>query len=296
MTLSLTRWRSTVDSHAHICASFHSCLACGASSTRLALTPHMPSLRFLLVAPAFLCVLAACTFKPGNSDNPASAQSGTGENAGAGGVAQHNVAGAKNGSHAGAAGRTGVTHDPKSSGGSAGALASDSAGAGSTTDPSPEGDAGQPPPPCDLQGNCSTKCEDSAATCGVVSGNECEFQGFVGATAQVSCGKPSVVGTACCGACDCVPVEVYFDGTQCWQGTPQCKGRDPSQPPFMQPHPTTTPNPSFTPPSTVFGSFYPGNGGEGGNEAAGGSTGTSTAGTSSGGAPNSAAGDVGTAP
>ncbi len=256
--------------------------------------------------------MGACTINPGSAGDPASTQSETGENSGlsgAGGAKQHNTAGAKN-SRAGAAGRAGVTSDPDStdettgetggstgeSGGSVGSSAGstgetdgDSAAAGASG-----ADAG-PPPPCDLLGNCGSECAVPTVTCGVRTGAECEFKGFDGATAEVSCGKPTVVGIACCGACGCVPVEVYFDGAQCWQGIPKCEGHDPSQPPFLQPHATTTPNPSFTPPTTVVGSFSLGNGGTGGGEAVGGGGGTSSAGaadnsagTSSGGAAGSA--------
>jgi hypothetical protein len=101
-------------------------------------------------------------------------------------------------------------------------------------------------------------------TCGIESnGFACEFEGFLGATADVSCAERVVIGTACCGSCGCVPVEIYFDGTRCWQGMPLCQlpgfnGR------LFKPHRTTEPNPSFTPPP----SFYLGSGGFPGTEAA----------------------------
>jgi hypothetical protein len=124
------------------------------------------------------------------------------------------------------------------------------------------------PPPCDLNGNCSSQGDGATVTCGVVPGNECEFAGFVGATAQVAWGQAAVIGLACCGQCECVPVEVYFDGVQCWQGLPQCANNK-----FITPHPTTTPNPSFTPNKDAYGSFYLGSGGFGGSEAKQGDTG-----------------------
>ncbi|MEI9953811.1 MAG: hypothetical protein WDO74_33755 [Pseudomonadota bacterium] len=129
-----------------------------------------------------------------------------------------------------------------------------------------------------MNGSCSSKCEDTTVTCGVVStGIACEFEGFTGATAEVACGQRTVIGTACCGGCGCVPVEVYFDGAHCWQGIPKC-----TMPSFTDrlwdPHATSTPNTSFVPPS----SFYLGSGGFGGNPALAGAGGES-AGADSGG-------------
>jgi hypothetical protein len=121
------------------------------------------------------------------------------------------------------------------------------------------GEGGAPPPPCDLSGNCSSHGDGTTVTCGVVPGNECEFSGFVGATAQVAWGQAAVIGLACCGQCECIPVQVYFDGAQCWQGIPGCAENR-----FINPHPTTTPNPTFTPNPEAYGSFYLGSGGFGG--------------------------------
>jgi hypothetical protein len=50
----------------------------------------------------------------------------------------------------------------------------------------------------------------------------CEVEGFAGASAEVGCGQRAIIGTACCGECGCVPVEVFFDGKNCWQGVPTC--------------------------------------------------------------------------
>ncbi|HET7541240.1 MAG TPA: hypothetical protein VFK05_15285 [Polyangiaceae bacterium] len=140
--------------------------------------------------------------------------------------------------------------------------------------------AGTDSPPretCDLGGSCLSDCEDRSVTCGVAPSNvACEFQGFTGATAEVSCNRRVVIGTACCGACGCVPVEVYFDGTDCWQGIPECKEGVFSNR-MLFPHEPTTPNPSFTLPTDVFGSFYLGTGGFAGLDE------QSSAGTGSGG-------------
>ena len=116
------------------------------------------------------------------------------------------------------------------------------------------------PPPCDLEGSCTSNGENAQVTCGVESWHECEFIAFAGATAQVGWGQRAVVGTACCGQCECVPVEVYYDGAHCWQGIPQCNGE------LVNPHQTTTPNPSFTVNPDLLGTYYVGSGGFGGGE------------------------------
>jgi hypothetical protein len=81
-----------------------------------------------------------------------------------------------------------------------------------------------PPIDCDIDGGCVSQCSsDQSAVCAVVGqGTLCELQGFAGASVEVGCGQRAIVGTACCGECGCVPVEVYFDGKNCWQGVPTC--------------------------------------------------------------------------
>ena len=87
----------------------------------------------------------------------------------------------------------------------------------------------QVPPPqrdCDFaDGGCVSQCgaQTQTTVCAVVTPDSlCELQGFVGTSTQVACGQAAIIGTACCGACGCVPVEVFFDGTYCWEGVPTC--------------------------------------------------------------------------
>jgi hypothetical protein len=170
----------------------------------------------------------------------------------------------------------------------------DDAGAGNDADAT--SDSAETPPAsgdgvhesCEVNGSCTSKCEDKpSVTCGIEStGFACEFEGFVGATAQVACGQHVVIGMACCGGCGCVPVEVFFDGTRCWQGAPQCELPQFTNQ-FLDPHATTKPNPSFTPPS----SYFLGTGGFGGAQAADpavGNSGAANAGGGNGGASGSA--------
>jgi hypothetical protein len=114
-----------------------------------------------------------------------------------------------------------------------GAGASGSTGTQEPPDPTNEpataadagGGDGAIPTECDLDGGCVSKCIQPSAVCAVVSrGFLCELDGFVGASTEVTCGQRTVLGTACCGGCGCVPVEVFFDGTTCWQGIPACTG------------------------------------------------------------------------
>jgi len=203
-----------------------------------------------------MCSLGACTIKTDYSDSASTdteIESGGTESGGQSPV---------NTSTAGRPGAkpsaTGGKSSDESGGSSGMAIGSDAAGVGGAA-----GDDSAPPPPCDLNGNCQSNGDGATGTCGVVSGNECEFAGFVGATAQVAWGQAAVIGLACCGQCECVPVEVYFDGVQCWQGIPQCANSR-----FVLPHATTTPNPSFTPNTSAYGSFHLGSGGFGGSSAA----------------------------
>jgi hypothetical protein len=84
-------------------------------------------------------------------------------------------------------------------------------------------DSQAPPSQCDLDGGCVSQCSNQTAVCAVQSTNLlCELQGFTGASTEVACGQRAVIGTACCGECGCVTVEVFFDGTYCWQGVPTC--------------------------------------------------------------------------
>jgi hypothetical protein len=217
--------------------------------------------RFLRSASAFALLLAACSGGPGNSRDSASAHTEI-ENGGSAGSVS-----AKGNAKAGSGGRTSSKPSSRPGGSAADSEESDTglevAGMGGAA-----GDAGEPPPPCDLEGNCSSDGEGAKVTCDVQAWNECEFNGFVGATAQVGWGQRVVIGTACCGECECVPVEVYYDGALCWQGIPQCNGH------FLNPHATTVPNPSFTVRTDVYGTFYLGSGGFGGGEGVDGTGGT----------------------
>jgi len=106
----------------------------------------------------------------------------------------------------------------------AGNMAADDAG----TNDAAGADSQVPPPPgdCDFaDGGCVSQCgaQHQSTVCAVVTPDSlCELQGFVGTSAQVACGQAAIIGTACCGECGCVPVEVFFDGTYCWEGVPTC--------------------------------------------------------------------------
>ena len=78
-------------------------------------------------------------------------------------------------------------------------------------------------PECDSEGICTEGCDAPSVTC-VVGTLEigCEIKQFRGMSATVGCGRTASVGTANCGACGSVAVEVYFDGKQCWEGIPSC--------------------------------------------------------------------------
>jgi hypothetical protein len=234
------------------------------------------SLRRFLLAPA-LVALGACSTDPGNSA----------PDDGAGSAGKTASAGSSSGGPSNSRGSR-----PKAQSGDDADLASDAGGGGGEPDDVTPPAADTPVhPSCELDDTCTSQCEDEEVTCGVNStGVACEFEGFAGATAPVTCGERVIVGTACCGGCGCVPVELFFDGEHCWQGIPSCElpefnGR------LFDPHPTTAPNPSFVPD----GPFHLGEGGFGSDEGpqntAGGTTGAGGAspGNDAGNAPSTGA-------
>lgn len=105
------------------------------------------------------------------------------------------------------------------------------AGSADMPDAGADGGNGQPPPPpaqCDFaDGGCVAQCNQpqmpQVTQCSVITSTTlCELVGFVGASTQVACGQQAMIGTACCGQCGCVPVEMFYDGTYCWEGVPTC--------------------------------------------------------------------------
>ena len=249
--------------------------------------PRM-SLRLLILAPTLVCLLSSCTVVTDNPTDSTSTQTAAGSNGGTEGLNQDADPSPTSGAYAGSAGkanrgsagsagsRTTVENtDPNDENTSTTPHRAGSGGAGPVADPPKP-----PPESCDLNGTCITNCLANPVTCGVETASACEFIGFTGATAQVACGQRAVIGTACCGGCGCVPVEVFFDGTYCWQGVPRCEGGALGNK-MLYPHAPTTPaDPSYTPPRTVPGTFYLGSGGFGGSDAQGGAAGNSSGGTS----------------
>jgi hypothetical protein len=81
---------------------------------------------------------------------------------------------------------------------------------------------------CDLDGGpdggCTSSCtSDRSNICTVIlDENDCELIELAGAFATVGCGQSATVGTASCGGCGSVAVEVYYDGARCWEGIPDC--------------------------------------------------------------------------
>jgi hypothetical protein len=111
------------------------------------------------------------------------------------------------------------------------------ADAGDTADAEDPSDTIVAPNDCDIDGGCVSQCTDQSAICAVVSRDTplCELQGFVGASAELGCAQRAIIGTACCGECGCVPVEVFFDGKNCWQGVPTCTAAEWTDQ-FLSPH------------------------------------------------------------
>ncbi len=263
--------------------------------------PSLGPLRTSALALGCLIVGSAfgCSVSNVDQSEPLAASGGSGAIAGGGRASE------PGGGAGGTASRSKPTNPSAGMGGvspvgTAGAAGLAAAGTGGAADPSASGAAGapsgsEPPNDCALNDTCVSKCTVPTATCGIEAfDGYCEFAGFDGASTQVACGARAVVGTACCGGCGCVPVEVFFDGQSCWQGAPQC-----TYPAFaglmFSPHaPTPADAPPFTPPTDVPGVFQLGAGGTGagGSDAASGGIGF-VAGGSSGASAGGSAGASG---
>ena len=166
--------------------------------------------------------------------NPDTAHPANAGNAGKNGTTAHAGAGGKP-TNPGAAGAADSGVQVSGVPGDA-ALTSD-AGAGG--DPAADRDAGDASSEseCDLDGGCAAVCHGQAAHCTVeLAGFSCELDAFQSASANVACGETSTVGTALCGGCGSVDVQLYFDGTRCWEGLPGCTRPEYSGK-FFLPHP-----------------------------------------------------------
>ena len=166
---------------------------------------------------AVCCVLSACHAA---SDDPASVMSieeggGAGYRATAGREERGPADAGAGKSAGGAAGMPDA--DVAADAGQAGAIGE--AGAAGSTSINPA------TAECDIDGGCASVCSDKGqmVTCAVESfQNDCEFEMFHDVPAAVTCGQAATVGIANCGLCGMVPVQVFFDGTYCWQGVPDC--------------------------------------------------------------------------
>ena len=75
----------------------------------------------------------------------------------------------------------------------------------------------------DVDGGCASKCTGETVSCAVESYDTlCEFELFRGTPVTVACGQTATAGIANCGGCGSVAVEVYYDGSLCWEGVPDC--------------------------------------------------------------------------
>jgi hypothetical protein len=87
-----------------------------------------------------------------------------------------------------------------------------------------------------IDGGCASKCTGEIVRCGVESyDNLCEFELFHDTPVTVTCGQTATAGIASCGGCGTVAVEVYYDGSFCWEGVPDCSLEGLSGK-FLQPH------------------------------------------------------------
>jgi hypothetical protein len=178
------------------------------------------------VAVVACCLVGACHIA---SVDPAAASASGGSTASAGAEERGGNA-SDGGTHAGGTGSSKAGHPALGSGeagvgNEAGDNASGAAGSGDAgTRNTP---AGTKPTECDVDGGCASNCTTEAVSCGVVSfGAYCEFELFHDVPVTVACGQTATVGIANCGICGSVAVKVYYDGSFCWQGIPDCPSQD----------------------------------------------------------------------
>jgi hypothetical protein len=217
-------------------------MSLGRTGIRLAWDESMKSVSECYRGAALVafCLLGACRVV--SADGAATAGDEGGSGAGSSAAAGSEARGggtAAGGKHAGGASGAGAPSVDSGAAGQAGA--SDEAGASGAIDSSDGGARPQSAMPdpataeCDADGGCVTKCSSESATCAVESApGNCEFELFHDIPTTVSCGQTATVGIANCGACGSVAVEVYFDGSYCWQGFPDCMGDAFGK--FIEPH------------------------------------------------------------
>jgi hypothetical protein len=181
------------------------------------------------VALVACCLVGACHVV---NQDPVAASGGSTASAGAEERGGNASAGGK---HAGgapgssAAGHTAVGSGEAGQAGQAGggneAGDTASAAAGSGDAGASNAPARTPPTECDVDGGCASNCAGETVSCGVESfANYCEFELFHDTPATVTCGQTATVGIANCGLCGSVAVQVFYDGSHCWQGVPDCQG------------------------------------------------------------------------
>ena len=161
------------------------------------------------------------------NDNPTVASAGSSAAAGA---EERGGSGSDGGKHAGGAGGGSPAGHPAVGSGEAGQAGggneagdTESAAAGSGDAGASNVPAGTAPTECDVDGGCASNCTGETVSCGVESfGDYCEFELFHDTPVTVTCGQTATVGIANCGGCGTIAVEVYYDGSLCWQGIPDC--------------------------------------------------------------------------
>jgi hypothetical protein len=149
---------------------------------------------------------------------------------------------AQGGEHAGGAGGESQGGHALGSGDAGQAGGGNEAGDAASGAAGSDADAGSVPPDtetaeCDVDGGCAPTCTGQTVTCAIESfDNYCEFEVFKDVPKQVACGQVITVGTACCGACGCVDVDLFYDGHECWQSTPACTPEKFTPGQFYGPH------------------------------------------------------------
>jgi hypothetical protein len=86
---------------------------------------------------------------------------------------------------------------------------------------------------CDGAGTCASSPNAACRTCTIRANGACEFNPFVGLGASLAPGQVASIGSVNCGSCGLVTVQVYYDGSRCWEGFPSCPSFGAWQSPYV---------------------------------------------------------------
>jgi hypothetical protein len=172
------------------------------------------------------CLVGACHVAANDTTSNGDARAGATSEGGA----ERGGSAAEGGKHAGGSGGSSAAGQPDAGSGEAGQAGAGNEAGDAASGAAGSGDAGSSnaaanaaTSECDVDGGCASTCTGETVSCGVEPfDNFCEFNLFLDTPVTVTCGQTAIAGIADCGGCGKVAVEVFYDGSRCWEGIPDC--------------------------------------------------------------------------